>query len=124
LLRVSGVCRREVAVSKALLQDCVGDLPVEAVPLRLLVFLIPAQPQPAQPFEYRLHGSLGIALDIGIVEAEDHDTATALGIKPVEDEGASAPYVQKTGGRGRKSDSGTGGWRLAPPADNGSVHGW
>ena len=101
----AGVGWRKVAIRQALLENSLSDLAMERETLRLFVFLVPAQIEPAQTFENRIDGSVGIALDVGIVESQDHGSAIPTGIKPVEDEGAGAANVQKTCGRWRKSNA-------------------
>src|ERR1700683_3823268 len=68
-------------------------------PLRLPILLIPPQIQPVQPFEDGIERSLRVALDIGVVNPQDHGAALVARIEPVEDERARAPYVQKSSGR-------------------------
>ena len=74
-------------------------------PLGLFVLLVPAEVEPAQAFEDRSHRGFGVALDVGIVEAQDHRPALVAGVEPVENEGARAADVQKAGRRRRKTDS-------------------
>ena len=74
-------------------------------PLGLPVLLVPAEIQPAQPLEDGIERGFGVALDVGIVDAQDHGAAVVAGVEPVEDEGARAPDVQKARGRRRKADS-------------------
>ena len=104
-LHIGGRGRGEIAIRQALLENGFGHLPVEGQALGLLVQLIPAQVEPAQPFEDGVQRRLGVALDIGIVDAQDHDAAVAAGEEPVKDEGTRAPDVQKARGRGRKTNS-------------------
>ena len=78
---------------------------VQREAVRLLVLLVPAEVEPAQPFEDGIERGLGVALDVGIVDAQDHGPAVVAGVEPVEDEGARAPDVQKARGRGRKANS-------------------
>jgi len=92
-------------VSQALLKDGFGHLPVQRQALGLPVFFIPAQVEPSQAFEDRGERGLGVALHVGVVDAQDHDTAVMAGVEPVKDEGARASYVQKARGRRRKANS-------------------
>jgi hypothetical protein len=89
----------EVAVCQAFLKDGVGYLAMQTQALGLPVLFVPPEIEPAQPLENGVHGSVGIALDIGVIEAEDHGSSIVAGVKPVEDEGASTANVQKTSGR-------------------------
>ena len=76
---------------------------VEAVGLP--VQLVPAEVEPPQAFEDGIERRFGIALDIGVVDAQDHRALIVAGIEPVEDESARAADVQISRGRGRKADS-------------------
>ena len=82
-----------------------GDLPVQRQPLGLAILLVPTEIEPAQALEDGIERGLGIALDVGVVDAQDHGAAVVAGVEPVEDEGARAPDVQKAGGRRRKTNS-------------------
>ena len=95
----------KVAVGQAFLKDGIGDLAVQREALGLLVFLVPAEIEPAQAIENGVDAGFGVALDIGVVEAEDHGSSVMAGIEPVEDEGAGAAHVQKTGGRRCESNA-------------------
>ena len=48
---------------------------------------------------------VGVALDVGVVDAEDHGSVVVAGIEPVEDERAGAADVQKPCGRRREADA-------------------
>ena len=74
-------------------------------PLRLPVLLVPPQIQPVQPVKDGIERRLRVALDIRVVNAQDHRAAVTARVQPVEDEGARAPNVQKTSGRRRKAHS-------------------
>ncbi len=71
----------------------------------LLVFLVPAEVEPAQTLEDGVDGGFGVALDIGVIESQDHGSSVATGVEPVEDKGAGTANVQKTGGRRRESNA-------------------
>ena len=74
-------------------------------PLGLLVFLVPVEAEPAQAFEDGVDRRFRIALNIGVVEAEDHGAAIPPRIKPIEDESARTAHMEKASGRRRESDS-------------------
>ena len=74
-------------------------------PLRLPVLFVPAEIEPLQPLEDRIQRCFGIALEIRIVDAQDHGSAIVPGIQPVEDERAGAADVQIAGRRGREANS-------------------
>ncbi len=96
--------RSKVAVSQSLLEDRIGDLPVQSQALGLLIFLIPSKIEPTQAFEDGVDGGVGVALDIGVVEAKNHRSSVVAGVKPVENEGAGAANMQKAGrGRGESN---------------------
>src|SRR5256885_13824913 len=97
------VGRGEIAVSEASLKDSFRHLPVQSSTVGLLVILVPAQAQPLKSFKNRIHGGIGIALNVSIVEAENHRAAGTPGIQPVEDEGARAADVKESGGGRRKT---------------------
>jgi hypothetical protein len=96
----------EVAVGQVFLKDGVGDLAVQGQALRLLILFVPAEIEPAQAIENRIDAGVGIALDVGIVEAEDHGSFVMAGIEPVEDKGAGAADVEKSCRRRGETDSG------------------
>ena len=105
LIVVACVRRSEVAIGEALGEDGFGLLLVQGQPFGLLVFLVPGETQPAEAFEDGLDTCVGVALDIRVIEAQDHGSSVATGVEPVEDEGAGTADVQKTGGRRRESDA-------------------
>ena len=71
----------------------------------LTVELIPAELEPMEAFVDGIERSLGVPFDIRIVDAEDHRTAMAASIEPIENKGARATYMKVTCGRGRKADT-------------------
>ena len=105
LLAFASVGGCEVAVSQALLKDRVGDLAMHGQAFGLLVFLVPSEVEPAQTFEDGVDGGVGVALDIGVIEPQDHGSTVVTGIEPVEDEGASTADVQKPCGRRSESNA-------------------
>ena len=106
--RLAGLRRREIAVGEPLAEDRVGHLPVQGQPLGLPVLLIPAQIEPAEPFENRLQRRFAVAFHVGIVDAQNHGAAVVAGIQPVKNVSARAPDVQEARGRRREADSGHG----------------
>src|SRR5215471_20854327 len=74
-------------------------------PRRRGVLLIPPQPEPSQPLKDRLYRRFGVALDVGIVEAQNHRAAGVAREQPVEKERARRPDVQKSGRGWRKPHS-------------------
>ena len=105
LVGIAGLWRREVAVSKAPVEDRLSGRAVKVDALRLLVLLIPREVEPAKAFEDGIERGFGVALDIGVVDAQDHGPAVAAGEEPIKDESARAPDVEKARGGGRKTDS-------------------
>ena len=67
--------------------------------------LVPIEAQPAQTLKDRLDAGLGVALDISVVDAQHHDSLVMARVEPIEDKGARAAYMKKTGGRGRKTQA-------------------
>ncbi len=105
LVAVARVGRGEVAIGKALGEDGFGLLAVQGEPFGLLVLFVPGETQPAQSLEDGLDAGVGVALDIGVVEAQHHGSVVVAGVEPIEDKGAGAADVQKAGGRGRKTNA-------------------
>ncbi len=103
--RVVGFKRREVAVGHAFGEDGLGYLFMEGEAVGLAVLLVPGEAQPLEAFEDGIEGLFGVALDVGVVDAEDHCAAVAAGVEPVKYEGAGAPDVQIARRRGRKTNS-------------------
>ena len=102
------VRRSEVAIGESFCEDASACCPVKIEALGLLVFFVPVETQPAQPLEDGLHAGVGVALDIGVVEAQHHRAVVVAGVEPIEDKGARAAHVQKAGGRGRKANARSG----------------
>jgi hypothetical protein len=101
----AGVSGGEIAICQAFLKDAVGYLAMQSQALGLLVLFIPPEIEPAQTLENGVHRSVGIALDVGVIEAEDHGSSIVAGIKPVEDEGSGTANVQKTSRRRREANA-------------------
>ena len=79
-LAVAGVGGREIAVSQAFLENRFGHLAVQGPAFGLLVLFVPAEPQPLEALENRVDRGIGVALDVGIVEPQDHGSAVAAGV--------------------------------------------
>lgn len=97
--------RGEVAIRQSLLKNGLGDLAVQCQALGLFVFFIPTKIEPAQTLEDRVNRCVGIALDVGVIQPEDHGSPVMTGVEPVEDEGAGTANVQKTSGGRRESNA-------------------
>ncbi len=104
-LAIAALGEGEIAIGEALFEDRLGDAAVQGEAVGLPVLLVPAEIEPAQAFEDGIEGRLGVALDVGVVDAQDHRAAVVAGVEPVEDEGARAADVQIARGGGRKADS-------------------
>ena len=63
-------------------------------PVRLPVEFIPPQIEPAQALENRIERGLRVAIDIRIVNAQNHRPVMAPDVKPIENEGSRAPDMQ------------------------------
>jgi hypothetical protein len=87
------------------LQDGVGNIAVQREAVGLFVLFVPAEVEPAQTVEDGIQGRVGIAANVGVIDAEDHRAAVMAGIQPVEDIRARTPDVQKSRGRRRKTNS-------------------
>ena len=105
LLRRRRVRGGEVAIGKAFGEDGMGRGAVQGKAFGLLVLFVPGQTQPAQSLEDGLDAGLGVALDIGVVQAQHHGSVVVAGIEPIENKRARAADVEKTGGRRRKSNA-------------------
>ncbi len=101
---------REIPIGQSLLQDFVRSPAMQIMPFRLPVNLVPVEIQPVQAVEDGIEGGLGVALDVGVVNAQDHGAWFAAGravpgIEPIEDEGSRAADVQIASRRGSKANS-------------------
>src|SRR4051794_41635868 len=98
---------REVAIGKALRENGVGRLAVQSQALRLLVLFIPREAQPAQPLEDGLNAGLGVALEVGVIQAQHHGSVVVAGGKTsVNERAGGAPPGGKPRGGGRKDAAG------------------
>src|ERR1019366_5943425 len=100
-----GLRGREVAVRQSLVEDRLRRFPMHRQALGLAILLVPSEIQPAQTIEDGIERSLRIALDVGIVDAQDHRAAVMARVEPVEDERARAADMEKAGGRRREANS-------------------
>ena len=57
-----------------------GHVAVESATLGLFVLFVPAQAQPLEALEDRVHRGIGVALDVGVIEPKNHGSAGAPGI--------------------------------------------
>ncbi len=96
----------EVAIGKALGENGFGLPAVQGKAFGLLVLFVPGETQPAQSLEDGLDAGLGVALDIGVVQAQHQGSVVAARKEPIEDKGARSAHVQITGRRGSKTDAG------------------
>src|ERR1700728_4211437 len=71
--------------------------------LRLAVEFVPAECEPIQPFVDGVERGFGVALDIGVVDAQHQCAAVLANIEPIKDEGARAANVQIASWGGRKT---------------------
>ena len=100
---IVGLARREqrshhVAVDLAALR-----LPVRAIGSADLGPLVPIETEPAQRVEQRQIAFLGVALGVGVLDAEHEGAAGVPGVGPVEQRGADHPDVGGAGGRRAES---------------------
>src|SRR5262252_4923759 len=95
--------RRKVTVGETLLKNGISHLTMEGTTIRLFVFLIPAEPEPFQPLKDRVDRGFRIPFHVGVVETKNHRAVVSPDIEPVENEGAGAAYVKKSGGRRGKA---------------------
>src|ERR1019366_251813 len=66
---------------------------------------VPIESEPAEAVEDDVHGFLGIAGGVGVLDAQNKCAAGVPGVKPVEQRGARAADVEPTGGRGSKTNT-------------------
>ena len=102
---LGGLRGREIAVGQAVWKMASAIWRCSARRSDWLVLLVPAEVEPAQALEDGIERGFGVALDVGIVDAQDHGAAVVAGVEPVEDEGARAADVQKASGGRRKANS-------------------
>ena len=95
----------EIAIREALGENRLRRLLMQLAALGLPVEFVPAQIQPLQPLVDRIERFLGIPLDVGVVDAQDHSAAVAAGIQPVKNERPGAANVEIPRGRRGKADS-------------------
>src|SRR5262249_27763736 len=67
--------------------------------------LVGVEPEPAQPLVDRALRGLGVALLVGVLQAEDELAALVAGEEPVEQGGARAAHVEVPRRRRRKTDA-------------------
>ena len=104
-LAIAALGEGEIAVGQAFFEDGLGHVAMQGEAVGLFVLFVPTEIEPAEAFEDGIEGRVGVAADVGIVDAEDHRAAVVAGIQPVKDVGARTPDVQKSRGRRRKTDS-------------------
>ena len=74
-------------------------------------------PSQREPVENGVDGGLRGALAVGVLDSQQHLAAAAAGVEPVEQRGARAADMQKTGGRGGETgDDGHSGVLILPGA--------
>src|SRR5208282_3995037 len=96
---------REIAIGQAFFKDFPRHLAVQIDAFGLMIEFVPAEIEPFQTIENGIARGLGVAIDISVVDAEDHCPAVVTRVKPVEDERSGAANVQKSSGRGSEADS-------------------
>src|SRR5450432_3692805 len=92
------------AVRKADGDELLGMLLIEWQPLRLNVgrvrpadadAFVPVEPEPAQSFDLLVDAGRGLAVLVGVFDAEDERAAHVTGEQPVEDGGANVSNVRR-----------------------------
>ena len=84
---------REIAVGESFCQNRLCHGTVQFQPFGLPVLFVPAEVEPAQAVENRLQGFFGVALQIRIVNPQDHRAAVMAGKEPVKNESSCAADV-------------------------------
>ena len=90
---------RKIAIGEAFFEDFVGCAGMQIEALALAVEFIPAELEPVEAVEDGIERLLGVAFDIGIVDAEDHRSGVVAGVQPIEDKGPGAADVEVSGRR-------------------------
>ncbi len=67
-------------------------------------FAIPGDAEPSEPVQDRRNRRLRRTLAVGVLDPQQHLAAATTRIKPIEQRGPRAPDVEKSGGRGRKTN--------------------
>src|SRR6267142_2112628 len=99
--RVELFLGRPATVGLPLLDQSVGDFLVASEPLHLKErTFVPVEPEPAHGVENRLHRSVGGALEVGVLDAQDEFAAVFLRVRPGEERGAGSADVEVAGGAG------------------------
>ena len=62
----------EVAIGEALIEDGLAQLLMQGEALGLAIVLVPSEIEPGEAVEDGVERCLGVALDVGIVDAQDH----------------------------------------------------
>ncbi len=96
---------REIAIRHAFVENGLRDCLMDSQPFGLAILLVPSEIQPAQPIENGIERGLRVALDVGVVNAQDHSAAVVTRVEPVENERARTTDVEKAGGRRREANS-------------------
>jgi hypothetical protein len=85
-------------------KELFGDLAVPRRARELIDGLaVPVDAEPGEPVENGLDRRLRRALAVGVLDPQQHFSATPACVKPVEQRGARATDMQKAGGRGGKA---------------------
>src|SRR5690606_31957134 len=103
--------RAEAAIGGAYLQNAVR-VPLVTLQLRTLEhhFLVPVQPQPAEPFEDGAGALFRAALAVGVLHAKQELAVVVAGIQPVEERRSRSTHMQVAcGGWGEAHARGDGG---------------
>ncbi len=82
----------------------IGGVVIPVEPLRLIVALVPDQPQPGQVVLDPLFELGGRAGQVGVVDTQDERPALPLGEHPVDQGGADIAHVQLAGRRRGETD--------------------
>src|SRR5439155_18606220 len=78
---------------------------------------VPIDAEPGEPIEDGVDRRLGRALAVGVLDAQEHLAAAPARVKPVEQRGAGAADMEKSGRRGSKAgNDGLGHARPLPQA--------
>ena len=102
---IAGVCRGKVTIGEALREDLIREFPMQLAAFRLAVEFVPTKIEPLQTFGNGVKGGLRIALNVRIVDAQNHCAIVVTRVEPVENKRSGAANVEVPRRRRSETDS-------------------
>src|SRR5271165_838763 len=93
----------EIAIREAFFENAPGHFAMQIAAVGLAVLFVPVEIEPLEAFEDGVERGLGVAVDVGIVDAQHHYAVMMAGVEPIKNERPGAADVQETGSRGRET---------------------